>query len=60
MVEKAVTAGTQPVVVTSSRIRSAFRRLLEPVLPHVAVLSFSEIAAGTPLTSVGTVKLDNE
>jgi flagellar biosynthesis protein FlhA len=60
MVEKAVATGTQPVVVTSTRIRSAFRRLLEPVLPHIAVLSFSEIAAGTPLTAIGTVKLDDE
>lgn len=60
LVEKAVTAGKQPVVLTSGRIRSAVRRLIEPLLPHVAVLSFAEIAAGTPVTSVGTVKWTHE
>jgi len=56
LVEKAVTSGKQPVVLTSGRIRSAVRRLIEPLLPHVAVLSFAEISTGTPVTSVGTVK----
>lgn len=60
LVERAVTTGRQPVVLTSSRIRSAVRRLIEPLLPHVAVLSFSEIASGTPVTSVGTVKWNDE
>jgi flagellar biosynthesis protein FlhA len=59
-VEKAVITGMQPVILTSSRVRSALRRLVEPILPHVAVLSFAEIAAGTPVTSIGTVKLDDE
>ncbi|MBZ0267736.1 flagellar biosynthesis protein FlhA [bacterium] len=56
LVERAVTTGKQPVVLTSGRIRSAVRRLIEPLLPHVAVLSFAEISTGTPVTSVGTVK----
>ncbi|NNE43104.1 MAG: flagellar biosynthesis protein FlhA [Gemmatimonadetes bacterium] len=59
-VEKAVATGVQPVVLTSARIRGAVRRLIEPVLPHVAVLSFGEVGQGTAVTSVGTVKLDNE
>jgi len=60
LVEKAVAAGRQPVILTSSRIRSAVRRLVEPVLPHVAVLSFAEIATGTPVTTVGTVRWNDE
>jgi flagellar biosynthesis protein FlhA len=60
LVEKAVASGTQPVVVTSDRIRGAVRRLIEPALPHVAVLSFAEVGHGTAITSVGTVKLDDE
>jgi flagellar biosynthesis protein FlhA len=60
LVEKAVSAGKQPVVLTSARVRSALRRLIEPLLPHVAVLSFAEIAAGTSVTSVGTVKWNHE
>jgi flagellar biosynthesis protein FlhA len=60
LVETSVSAGKQPVVLASSRIRSVLRKLLEPVLPHVAVLSFAEVAAGTAVTSVGTVRLDDE
>jgi flagellar biosynthesis protein FlhA len=59
-VEKAVAAGKQPVILTSGRIRSALHHMIEPMLPHVAVLSFSEIATGTPVTSVGTVRLNDE
>ena len=59
-VEKAVAAGKQPVILTSGRVRSALHRMIEPMLPHVAVLSFSEIATGTPVTSVGTVRLNDE
>jgi flagellar biosynthesis protein FlhA len=60
LVEKAVAQGTQPVVVTSDRIRGAVRRLIEPALPHVAVLSFAEVGQGTAVTSVGTVRADDE
>jgi flagellar biosynthesis protein FlhA len=60
LVEKAVAAGRQPVILTSSRIRAAVRRLVEPVLPHVAVLAFAEVATGTPLTTVGTVRWNDE
>ena len=59
-VEKAVAAGKQPVILTSGRVRNALHRMIEPVLPHVAVLSFAEIATGTPVTSVGTVRLNDE
>ena len=60
LVEKAVAGGRQPVILTSTRIRSAVRRLVEPVLPHIAVLSFAEIATGTPVTTVGTVRWNDE
>jgi flagellar biosynthesis protein FlhA len=60
LVQKAVATGSQPVVLTSGRVRAGLRRLIEPVLPHVAVLSFAEIVTGTPVTSIGQVKLDHE
>jgi len=60
LVEKAVAGGVQPVVLTSGRVRAAVRRLIEPALPHVSVLSFAEVGHGTSVTSVGTVKLDDE
>lgn len=60
LVQKAVNSGKQPVVLTSSRVRAGLRRWIEPAMPHVAVLSFAEIASGTPVTSIGQVKLDHE
>ncbi len=60
LVQKSVAGGKQPVVLTSGRVRAALRRLIEPVMPHVAVLSFGEIVSGTPVTSIGQVKLDHE
>lgn len=60
LVESAVATGRQPVILTSARIRGGVRRLIEPILPHVAVLSFAEVASGTPVTTVGTVEWTNE
>ena len=60
LVERAVAGGRQPVILTSVRVRGALRRMIEPILPHVAVLSFAEITAGTPVTSVGTVEWSDE
>ncbi len=60
LIERAVAGGSRPVILTSGRLRNALRRLIEPLLPHVAVLSLSEIAAGTQVTSLGMVRLDDE
>jgi flagellar biosynthesis protein FlhA len=60
LIERAVASGRQPVILTSTRVRGALRRLIQPILPHVAVLSFSEVAAGTPVTTVGTVEWSDE
>ena len=60
LVERAVATGRQPVILTSGRVRGALRRMIEPILPHVAVLSFAEVTSGTPVTSVGTVEWNDE
>lgn len=47
--------GLRPVVVCAPQLRSAVRRMLEPVLPTTAVLSYTELTGATQVRSVGTV-----
>ncbi|GAB4334293.1 MAG: flagellar biosynthesis protein FlhA [Dehalococcoidia bacterium] len=61
-VERVAGSGRDPIILCSSRIRLALRRLLERRLPNVAVLSFAEITPQTTVEAVGNieVKLGNE
>ena len=47
----------QAVVLCPPLARGALRRMLERVLPRVAVLSSAELLTTTPLRPVGTVDL---
>jgi flagellar biosynthesis protein FlhA len=58
LVEKLRQKGLSPVVLTSSRIRLPFRRLVERYLPDLAVLSFHEILPQLEVESVGVLKAD--
>jgi flagellar biosynthesis protein FlhA len=58
--ERVAMAGVQPVVLCSSRLRLPFRRFVERSLPTLAVLSFSEIAAGIEVRSVGLLDVERE
>jgi len=53
--ERAAGQGSAPLVLCSSQIRLALRRLLERALPGVAVLAYNEIVGRTEVRSVGTV-----
>ncbi len=61
-VEQAVPAcgGQSPVLLCSPQIRVWVRRLIEPAMSLVAVLSFNEIVRGVELESHGMVVLDEE
>jgi len=59
-VEKMVSNGFPPVLLTSPQIRRVVRNFLEPVLPNIAILSFSELTPETNIKSVGTVRYPNE
>lgn len=48
--------GLHPVVVCSSKIRMAFRRLIERFLPHVVVLSLNELTPELDVEAIGMVK----
>ena len=47
--------GTVPVVLCSTRLRPALRRLLRPSLPRLAVVGAGEIGASMPVETIGSV-----
>ncbi len=55
-VERIVREGGRPALLVSPPIRRNVRQFTEPVLPNVAVLSFSELSPTVQLRSVGTVR----
>jgi flagellar biosynthesis protein FlhA len=55
--EAAEQSGEQPVLVCSSQIRPALRRLIRSTAPRLAVLSYSELGSQLKLENVGVVKL---
>jgi flagellar biosynthesis protein FlhA len=54
-VERTIRAGRTPLLLVSSPIRPFTRRLIEASFPTVAVLGYTEIAAGYQVRSLGTV-----
>ncbi len=56
-VEKLASLGYQPVILCHPGVRPYLRKLIEGVLPQVAVLSYNEIAPGVEVKSMGMVSL---
>lgn len=50
-------SGFEPVVLTSPKIRRFFKSFIERFFPKTPVLSYSEIAEGVEIRSVGTIEL---
>lgn len=50
--------GVQPVILCNGRLRLPFRRMIERMLPQIAVLSYNEIGPSVRATAVGTVRVD--
>ena len=57
-IERVAATGHDPVVLCSSRIRLALRRLLERRLPNVIVLAFSEVTPQTTVEAVGNIEVN--
>lgn len=56
--EKSISStGNQPVILCSSPIRLAFRRLIERTYPQITVMSYNEISSNTKARSIGVVKV---
>lgn len=56
--EKAISAtGNQPVILCSSPIRLAFRRLIERTYPQISIMSYNEITQNVKAKSIGIVRV---
>ncbi|MCP4020497.1 MAG: flagellar biosynthesis protein FlhA [Desulfobacteraceae bacterium] len=59
-VEKQIVLNVQPVIMTTPTVRRHFRKLIEPSLPTVFVVSHAEIADDINLQASGKVSLNDE
>ncbi len=59
-VEQMVALGAPPILLVSPQIRRAVHNFIDPIMPHVAVVSYSELTPQTNLKSVGSVRYPNE
>ena len=50
-------SGFEPVILTSPKVRRHFKACLERFFPKIPVLSYSEIADGIEIRSVGSIEL---
>jgi flagellar biosynthesis protein FlhA len=57
-VERMASTGRDPIILCSSRIRLAFRRLLERRLPNVVVLSFAEVTPQATVEASGSIEVN--
>jgi len=49
--------GNQPVILCSSPIRMAFRKLIERTFPQISIMSYNEVPGNVNARSVGLVKV---
>ena len=54
-VEKAISKGLSPVILTSPRCRPAFKSLTKRAAPNLVVLSFNEILQDVEIRPIGTI-----
>jgi flagellar biosynthesis protein FlhA len=60
-IEAALRNGVKtPVLLCSPQVRAWVRRMVEPVMPHVAVLGYNEIVRGVEVRSQGVVVFADE
>ncbi len=52
--------GLQPVVLVSPTIRAYFKKLIEPSLPNLPVVSYNEIPTNIPINTFISIGLNNE
>jgi flagellar biosynthesis protein FlhA len=50
--------GIQPVLLCNARLRLPFRRMIERLLPQIAVLSYNEIGPSAKVTALGSVRVE--
>jgi flagellar biosynthesis protein FlhA len=55
-IEKMAGTNRQPLVLCSPNVRPYFKKMIERFIPHLTVLSFSELLPRTEIESVGTIE----
>lgn len=55
-IEKMAGAGRQPLILCSPNVRPYFKKLVERFIPHLTVISFSELLPRTEIQSVGVIE----
>ncbi|WP_432400535.1 flagellar biosynthesis protein FlhA [Wukongibacter sp. M2B1] len=56
-IQKLISIGEQPIVVTAPIVRFYFKSLTEQLIPDLIVLSYNEIDPDVEIQSIGTVKI---
>lgn len=59
-VEKMLSSGKKPLILVSPQIRRHIRNFVEPVLPNLTVLSYSELTPDTNVKTVGVIQFPHE
>jgi len=59
-VQEMQSQGRQPILVCSPTVRATMRRLVEPVLPQLAVISYGELLVNVEVESMGMVRAETE
>lgn len=56
-IEKMIGNNHQPLVLCSPNVRPYFKKIIERFIPHLTVLSFSELLPRTEIQSVGSIEV---
>ena len=56
--ERAASAGFQPVLLCSARIRRPIRRMIERSLPQLPVLAYAEVSSEVEVEAIGMVEVE--
>jgi len=57
LIQKLLSLGEQPIVITAPIVRLYFKRLSEQLAPDLIVLSYNEIDASVEIDSIGMVSI---
>ena len=57
--ERATAMNMQAVVICTSAVRPAFKKLTDRFIPNVCVLSYDEVLSNVEIRSLGTVELSD-
>jgi hypothetical protein len=52
--------GLAPIIVTTTELRLAFRRFMEPSYPQLVVLSYQELPTETQIEPFGAITIESQ